>query len=63
MKCYINNSCKDKELCCNFCKKENCWQRCYEDHTECKMFVNEKIKTEENEIYEIWDGSLERKSS
>ena len=46
MKCLIDNSCKDKELCCSFCKKKRCAERCLCKHDKCKYFNDEKYNKE-----------------
>lgn len=52
MKCYISNSCNNKELCCNFCSVKKCSDRCKENHKNCKYFnkaiYEEKSNPDEN---------------
>lgn len=47
MKCLIPNSCEDRELCCTFCKKKRCPERCRDDHEGCRYFDSEKYEREE----------------
>lgn len=47
MKCLIPNSCEDRELCCAFCKKKRCSERCRDDHESCRYFDAEKYEREE----------------
>ena len=47
MKCLISNSCEDKQLCCAFCKKKRCPERCQDDHEGCRYFDAEKYEREE----------------
>ena len=34
----IPNTCADRALCCNFCKKSQCTVRCKDDFRRCKYF-------------------------
>lgn len=47
MKCLIPNSCEDKQLCCAFCTKKRCSERCRDDHEGCRYFNTEKYEREE----------------
>ena len=47
MKCLIPNSCEDKQLCCAFCTKKRCPERCRDDHEGCRYFDVEKYEREE----------------
>lgn len=47
MKCLIPNSCEDRELCCAFCTKKRCPERCRDDHEGCRYFNTEKYEREE----------------
>ena len=38
MQCVIPNTCADRALCCNFCKKLQCRSRCKDDFRRCKYF-------------------------
>ena len=46
MKCVLENPCNDRCLCCAFCKRK-CSDRCKDDQTDCKYFVNEEYEGEE----------------
>lgn len=43
MKCIITNSCKYKNLCCNFCDVKDCEDRCSDKHKHCRFFEDEEI--------------------
>lgn len=47
MKCLIPNSCEDKQLCCAFCKKKRCAERCRDNYEGCRYFDAEKYEREE----------------
>ena len=47
--CFFTNSCKNVQLCCNFCKIKNCEDRCHGDHTKCK-FVDGPVKEQKETI-------------
>lgn len=47
MRCKILNPCEDRKLCCNFCTTPRCPNKCKDDHTRCKYFVNAMYEREE----------------
>lgn len=47
MKCQLENNCIDKWLCCDHCDKQYCKDKCKDKHTECKHFVPNEPKVEE----------------
>lgn len=44
MKCLIPNGCEDKQLCCTFCKKKRCSERCLCKYDGCVFFNDEKYE-------------------
>lgn len=39
MRCLYYSYCNEpKYLCCNFCSKKDCDERCKDDHTSCKFY-------------------------
>lgn len=38
MMCLLPNACDDEDLCCAFCKKKRCSNRCTDDYTKCRYF-------------------------
>lgn len=48
MKCHWKNRCPRPNRCCHFCKKKDCWQRCKDENSDCKYFIDEKDDEIEN---------------
>lgn len=44
MKCVLRNNCDNGYLCCNYCKKKSCENRCYDDANKCKYFIQDNNK-------------------
>ena len=41
-KCWIWNYCSDKDLCCSFCNRKNCDERCLDDPAKCNFYMGDK---------------------
>jgi len=59
--CFPANCHKEPFVCCSFCKKTTCEQRCMDDLKKCRYYIEEIIEEEKKDDEKVKERKRVRK--